>query len=120
MSNKSFEQFMSTTACGQALVLEVFGEVGKVSKMTIGNRFFTSIKAYPAQCGYSNETVARIFDFYRNYAPLLDWEELKKGWECYQKAKQQRSDNLNSAFWNYFDGKRLKIIGRKGAVFEWV
>lgn len=111
---------MSSTACGQALVLEVFGEVGKVGKMTIGNRFFNSIKCYPAQCGYSNETVISFFDFYKNYAPLLDWEELKHGWKCYKKAKNQRSDDLETAFWNYFDGKKIKMIGRSGAVFEWV
>ena len=120
MNNEPSERYTSQTACGQALVLEFFGEVGNIEKMTIGNRFFISIKCYPAQCGYDNEQVNMFFDFYRNYAPLLSWEELKHGWSSYVKASKQRSDSLSNAFWNYLDGKRITRLDRKGSVFKWV
>lgn len=120
MQNKPLERFISHTVCGQTLVLEVFGDVGRIEKMTIGNRFFISIRCYPVQCECHDEQVEMFFDFYRNYSPLLTWEELRNGWSCYKKARKQRSDDLSNAFWNYLDGKRLKLIGRKGAAFKWV
>ena len=119
MNTESSERYTSTTACGQTLVIEVFGDVGEVHKMTLGNRFFIAVKCYPQNCE-NHDLVTWFFDFYNNFAPLLDWEELKKGWLCYQKAKKQRCDNYRNAFWNYFDGKRIRFIGRKKAVFQWV
>lgn len=119
MKNTSSEYYTSVTACGQTLVLEVFGEVGAVHKMTLGNRFFIAVKCHPMNSN-NPELLKWFFDFYNNFAPLLEWEELKLGWKCYKKAKSQRCDSFENAFWNYFDGKRLKLIGRKGAVFKWV
>ncbi|WP_182038884.1 hypothetical protein [Vibrio alginolyticus] len=119
MKSVSSETYISYTICGQRLVLEVFGEPSSVSKMTLGNRFFTVVKCLPSNSDNA-ELVSWFFDYYNNYAPLLEWGELKKGWSCYQKAKKQRSDSFRSAFWNYFDGKRLKLIGRKGSVFVWI
>ncbi len=119
MNNVSSEMFTSQTACGQTLMLEVFGEVGAVSKMTLGNRFFIAVKCYPLNSD-SPDQVNWFFDYYKNYAWLLDWHDLKKGWLCYQKAQKQRCDSVSSAFWNYFEGKRIKMAGRKGAVFKWV
>jgi len=120
MYNKPSERYNSYSLCGNALVLEVFGEVGKIDKMTIGGRFFTSTKCFPEKCRFHNEPVICFFDFFRNYAPLLELDELQHGWKCYQRAKKQRSDTLQSAFWNYYGGKRIKMLGRKGAVFKWV
>ncbi|MBY7854393.1 hypothetical protein KW429_11855 [Vibrio fluvialis] len=118
MNNASSEIYTSVTACGQALVLELFGDVGAVTKMTLGNRFFITVKCYPMNSNNA-DLVRWFFDYFKHYAPLLAWEELKRGWVCYQKAQRQRCDSLNSAFWHYFDGKRIKMIGRKGAVFMW-
>lgn len=119
MNNLPSETYTSMTACGQTLVLEVFGEVGNVQKLTLGNRFFITAKCYPKNSD-NKELVNWFFDYYNNFAPLLEWEELKRGWVCYQKAKKQRCDNHHNAFWNYLDGKRIKMLGRKGATFMWV
>ncbi|MDK9793325.1 hypothetical protein [Vibrio sp. D431a] len=119
MNNTPSESYTSYTACGQTLVLEVFGEVGSVHKMTLGNRFFIKVKCHPLNSD-NEELVRWFFDYYNNFAPLLNWDELKFGWKCYQKAKWQRCDSHTNAFWNYLDGKRLRMIGRKGAVIQWV
>ncbi|MFL7013560.1 hypothetical protein [Enterovibrio norvegicus] len=119
MNNTSSERYTSVTACGQTLVLEVFGEVGAVHKMTLGNRFFIAVKCYPMNSD-NPELLAWFFDFYKNFAPLLEWEELKNGWTCYLKAKSQRCDCYRDAFWQYLAGKRLKMVGRKWSAFEWV
>lgn len=114
----SSEVYTSQTLCEQTLVLEVFGEVGKVTKMTLGNRFFIKVKCYPSNSD-NPEMVNWMFDYYKNFAPLLSWEELKRGWLCYLKARKQRLDDHAHAFWMYMDGKRIKV-GKKGSVFEWV
>ncbi|MEI8659388.1 hypothetical protein [Vibrio sp. Hal054] len=119
MNSASSEEYTSQTNCGQTLILEVFGEVGSVSKMTLGNRFFIAVKCYPLNSD-NPDLVNWFFDYYNNYAWLLDWHELKAGWLCYQKAQKQRCDSVPNAFWHYYSGKRIKIAGRKGAVFSWV
>lgn len=119
MNNEWSEKYTSQTLCGQVLVLRVVGEPGSVSKMTLGDQFYPVIRCFPLR-GNNPELIHWFFDFYKNYACLLQWHEIKRGWICYQKAKKQRSDNVPNAFWNYFDGKRIKMVGRKGAVFKWV
>lgn len=81
------------------------------TKFLIGNRFFFFVQTFDA---------SMAFDFFRNYCPMLSQSEFKKGWKAYKKAKNQRSTDTLSAFWNYFDGKRIKRIDRKGGVFKWV
>ena len=80
-------------------------------KFLIGNRFFFFVQTFDSSAA---------FDFFRNYVPMLSQDELKKGWESYLKAKTQRCDNVLNAFWNYFDGKTIKILDRKGGCFKWV
>jgi len=80
-------------------------------KFLIGNRFFFFVQTFDA-------TLA--FDFFKNYAPMLSQGELKKGWNAYNKARSQRCDNILNAFWNYLDGKSIKMLDRKGGCFKWV
>lgn len=119
MNNVLPETYSSETLCGQRLILEVFGEPNSVTKMTLGNRFFYAVKCFPSN-SKNQELVNWFFDYYKNYAWLLNWEELKKGWVCYQKARKQRHDSVSSAFWNYFDGKSIKVISRAKGRFEWI
>lgn len=81
------------------------------TKFLIGNRFFYFAQTFDADLA---------FDFFRNYCPLLTQKEIKKGWKAYKKAKAQRYDSTRSAFWNYFDGKRIKRLDRKGGCFMWI
>ena len=81
------------------------------TKFLIGSRFFFSVQTFDS---------SKAFDFFKNYAPMLSYGELKKGWECYQKANSQRVDSIASAFWNYFEGKSIKMLDRKGGCFQWV
>ncbi|MEZ8292724.1 hypothetical protein AB6D11_02600 [Vibrio splendidus] len=111
--------YTSETLCGQKLILEVFGEPGAVTKMTLGNRFFIMAKCYPANAD-NPDLLNWFFDYYHHYACLLSWEELEQGWKCYQKARKQRCDSVNNAFWCYLSGQRIRLIGRKGSVFKWV
>lgn len=86
-------------------------ECGSGVKFLIGNRFFFFVQTFNAQYA---------FDFFRNYAPLLSQAELKNGWIAYNKAKKQRCDSVNRAFWNFLDGKTIKMLDRKGGCFQWV
>lgn len=81
------------------------------TKFLIGGRFFYFV---------STQNVDMAFDFFKNYCPMLKQSELKKAWAAYRKARLQRMDSTNNAFWHYFEGKRLKTIGRKAGSFEWV
>ena len=80
-------------------------------KFLIGNRFFFFVQTFD---------VEMAFDFFRNYCPLLSQDELKKGWDAYKKARKQKCDDVRNAFWNYFDGKTIKMLDRKGGCFQWV
>lgn len=102
------EQFFDTNVDGRLIVLEAKETPNMGIKYSIGNRFDTFISCY-------NPELA--FDFFRNYATLLSWDEIPKGWECYQKAQKQLLDNKVKAFWEYFDGKILK---KRGKVIQWM
>jgi hypothetical protein len=81
------------------------------TKFLIGNRFFFFVQTFDAN---------KAFDFFRNYAPLLSQDELKDGWLAYEKALNQRCDDISNAFWNYLEGKTIKMLDRKGGCFCWV
>ena len=77
-------------------------------KFLIGDRFFYSVSTFD---------VHQAFDFFKNYAPFVTENELKKAWKCYKKSGLQTSDSTWKAFWEYMDGKKIKLLNRKGGVF---
>ncbi len=96
------ESFNDTDINGEPLIMDVFGEPGDVSKLTIGNRFCVAVKCHPNN--NSNPELTQWFiDYYRSYAILLSWSELKSGWHSYLKAKRMKTGQLNSNFWNCLD-----------------
>ncbi|OEE37328.1 hypothetical protein A1QO_04270 [Vibrio genomosp. F10 str. ZF-129] len=112
------EFFNQTTLCGKSIILELHGTHGSITKMTIGSRFDVYIKSLSSG-GLHNSKLNQIFNFFNHYLPLIDISEIGKAWQCYQKALSQKSDSINSAFWNYFEGKRIRFLDRKKTVFEW-
>lgn len=115
MVTETFNEASLDEVCIQ---LETNGTHGAVSRIAIGSRFEHVIKINCAG-GYHDSKLHQAFDFFRNYAPLLNYSEISKGWQCYQKALKQRSDTVKSAFWNYMDGKRIVFCNRKQGVFWW-
>jgi hypothetical protein len=113
-------KYLHQTECGESLVLCLFGDINHVRKITLGNRFCDTIKSYPLQHNDYQSAINMMFEFYHHYAPLLQYEELAKGWHCFTKAKRFHSDTTQHVFWNLMDGKKLKRLDRKGGVFQWV
>lgn len=109
MSNRLFEYTDFNIDGDRIVMAEVRNQTGL--SFQIGNRFSVMVKTSDSELA---------FDFFRNYCPMLGLSEIKKGWLSYQKARRQRSDNLVSAFWNYFEGNKIKRIDRKGGAFQWV
>lgn len=114
-----FEQYTNSTM-NQTIHMEFFGQVGEVSKITIGSRFEKLITIRPTEFGTNVCAINRSFDFFNNVAPLLDYAELRNAWKNYTKACRQRSYETHYAFWNYMDGKKIKRLDRKGSVSQWV
>ncbi len=117
---KPTETYSDRSICDHHIELEVYGDVGRVTKISMGSRFDEYIKCYPQLNDNYQQAIEFAFDFFRNYAPLLNLGELKFGWECYKKAQNQRCDSVQNAFWQYLEGKSIKMVGRKGSVFKWV
>ena len=63
----------------------------------IGTRFESFVKT-------TNPDMA--FDFFRNYATMLNVSDLKYSFQLYKKAIKQHSDGISiwSTFWKYKDG----------------
>jgi len=117
---KPTETFKETNIDQRTLVLEVYGQVGSVAKMCIGTRFENFISIYPARSEDYQSSIDSAFDFFRNYAPLLEVEELKESWSIYKKALMQKTDTVSNAFWNMRDGKTIKFLNRQKTAFEWI
>lgn len=84
-----------------------------------GHVYFGTRFEYVAR--WMNAPVNESFDFFRNYACLLEFGEIKKGLEAYRAWKAGfLSTGGNEYFWNYFEGKRPQNIGRNWAVIRWV
>lgn len=104
----------------QTIYMEFFGEIGRVTKITIGTRFERLITIRPNEFGANVSAVNQVFDFFNNIAPILNYSELRKAWKMYLKACKQRSYDTHYAFHHYMDGKRIKRLDRKGGVSQWV
>ncbi|MGR5347233.1 hypothetical protein [Vibrio mediterranei] len=111
-----FETYTSQDLLGDHICLELFGEIGGVTKATIGGRFDDDI-VMRIDC--NEDTIKSVFDFFNNYACLLTRSELKKGWKAYQKSRSQSWFDEREAFWNYFEGRKIVPAARKWACVTW-
>lgn len=116
---KPFERYTNSTI-DQTIHMEFFGDIGRVTKITIGTRFERLITIRPSEFGANVKAVTQAFDFFNNIAPLQNYAELRRAWDMYLKASKQRTFDTHYAFHNYMDGKRIKRLGRKGAAAQWV
>ena len=118
-ASESFERYTNATI-DQAVFMEMFGEVGRVTSITIGSRFERIIIMRPGEFGMNVPAVTKAFDFFNNIVPTLYYRELPRAWEMYQRACKQRSCETHVAFHHFMEGRRMKRLDRKGGVFEWV
>lgn len=108
------ERFNDTNIDGETIMLAVMD-----TQLLVGNRFEANVRIPLGGMEHENkEKIRWALDFFRNYACLLRRDELKRGWQCYQRAKKQLSTGMSSAFWHYLDGKRL--VRRGKSVIQWV
>lgn len=75
-----FERYTNSTI-DQKNHMEFFGQIGKVSKITIGSRFERLITIRPSEFGTNVSAVNQATDFFNNIAPLLDYAELSQAWK---------------------------------------
>ena len=61
--------------------------------------------------------VSQCFDWFRNFAVLVDLREQKRAWSCFWRAVSVVSDDRRSAFWQFMDGRRIVRTGK--ASFRW-
>ena len=118
-TTKPFERYTNSTI-DQTIHMEFFGDIGRVTKITIGTRFEHLITIRPTEFGANVEAVIQAFDFFNNIVPLQEYAELRRAWNMYLKACKQRTYDTHYAFHNYMDGKRIKRLDRKGGVTQWV
>lgn len=83
----------------------------KTERYLIGSRFQHLVKSKDA---------GMALDFFNNYACLVDYADMPDAWKCYKKAASQLSDDVQNAFWSYMEGKRIKFVGSKKSVIQWV
>jgi hypothetical protein len=108
------EKYTEINIDGETIIMEL-----EDHRITIGNRFELNLRIQLNGTTRENkDKIKSAFHFFHNYAILFSRRELKKAWNCYVKADNQRSDNLRHAFWNYWDGKRIRRRGK--SVFQWV
>lgn len=113
------ETYKSYSLCGKPIEMDLFCKGQSVDKVRIGTRFDYLIHIDLSRYD-TNVVINLAFNFFNNYACLLNVSEIKTAWALFKKANDQRWDSVDNAFWNYMDGKRIKFCDRKKTVFQWV
>ncbi len=103
------ESFTNKTLDGYTIEMRMIDDV-----IAFGTRFDEYARVYTSGMTKRSKAikVADCFDWFRNYAPLVDLQEQQRAWQCFRRACSICSDDRRSAFWRFMDGCKLRAHGK--------
>lgn len=105
----SIESFTEKTLDGYTIQMRMIDDC-----ISFGGRFDEYARCYTAGLTKRSKQIKidDCFDWFRNYAPLIDLKDQSFAWRCFRRACSVCSDDRRNAFWRFMDGKKLRAHGK--------